>query len=156
MTLFRREPRSVYRVYAEDEYLDGEQPPLELDAQGPSPEVQAPEDRGRWSPAALLPAVLIFAVAAAALAAVFTAGRASHHPAAAAAPVPERGNRVEPYRSPRRPAPSPRPAVVHPRARSRPAQRRVAIPAPQPAIADTGPAPVSPRADAQLEFGFER
>jgi hypothetical protein len=44
MSLLRREPRSVYRVYAEDEYLDGAPAPLTPSQQSPGDLSQAAQD----------------------------------------------------------------------------------------------------------------
>ena len=160
MKLFRRQSRSVYRVYAEDEYLDGGQPPLELDGQEPSPEVQAPRRLGEWSPGALLLAGLIVAVAVAALAIVLAAGDDASPRPAGTTTTPVRGNRVVELYRPRRPASRRRHRRrsgfgVHMQARPGPTQPRAArVLEPTVAVAPSTPAPAGPH--PQLEFGFER
>jgi hypothetical protein len=183
MNLLRRAPRTVYRVYSEDEYLDGDTQALDgggrgeshgagsslldgrLEASQPDPATVERESLPR--PAALLGIGLLFAVAvsAAVLVLEFTGRHASRPAAAASAPLAPQRSR----RPPTRPV-QPRPML----GRSRQARVRAGVAtehAPALAIAreaappeQAPPEPASWRQqpssrDAQSassEFGFER
>lgn len=158
MTLLKREPRSVYRVYAEDEYLEGEHQPLELDGQSPASEAEASAraSRGHLSPGAPLVVALIVTVALIVFTLVILAGGPGSHRRSAAvtaiAPAP-RGEAVHrPAQS--RSRPRHRRVRAHRRRRSQPLPRVVLLTL-RPASAVAASA-AWPRPDPQLEFGFER
>jgi hypothetical protein len=101
VALLRREPRSVYRVYAEEEYLDGQEallsaeeqqapsdPALHMPATNPQ---EAMRGSGRLHPAALLAAGLLAAVAIGAVAIVLAAGGGGSRRASPASVATRRG-----------------------------------------------------------------
>lgn len=176
MRLFGRAPGAVYRVYGEDEYLESDTQPVELDGRGdslgsdPRPVAAAPQvSRPQLAsfagprPAALLLMAMIVAVAVSASVLIMNA--TTHHPAHVVAAGAQTGRPLSPQRSRRLPAAQP------PRARRpRPNRARVQVvradthtevqvdappagarPAPSPAM----PTPSSDQLDGG-EFGFER
>lgn len=152
MTLFKREPRSVYRVYAEGDPLGEETAPIaSFDAQPPVP-------TGGPRPVALLAAGAIVAVALGALAIVIaSAGHGSRRRPAAAEVASPRRRQLSVQRSPRR-WPHRRHAAAHRRARPARLQRLRPASVPLPAThAVVAPTPLLFSAlDAEREFGFER
>jgi hypothetical protein len=156
MRLFGRAPGAVYRVYGEDEYLEGETQPAGHHREDP---------RSSLRPAALIGATLLFVVAA--IAAVLVMSATTHHAAHSVAAGAKTSRLVPPQRSRRRSTPHP---AQLPRA-SRPTPKRalvrvvrsdahsgVRVSAPEavaPAAAAFRPAG-SESEDALSEFGFER
>jgi hypothetical protein len=155
MRLFGRAPGAVYRVYGEDEYLEGETQPAGHHREDP---------RSSLRPAALIGATLLFVVAA--IAAVLVMSATTHHAAHSVAARAKTSRLVPPQRSRRRSTPHP---AQPPRA-SRPTKRAlvrvvrsnahsgVRVSAPEavaPAAAAFRPAD-SESEDALSEFGFER
>jgi hypothetical protein len=183
MRLFGRAPGAVYRVYGEDEYLEGETQPVGLDGRDdslggdPRPASRAlnlsrPLLAGP-RPAALLIATTIVVLAA--IAAVLVMNATTHHAANAVAAGAKRSRPVSPPRSRRPPAPyqaqpprvsRPRPkrAVVHVARASAYTTVRVSTPAVGAAAAPVAVVPMtssyrsagSESANALREFGFER
>ncbi|HEX5310094.1 MAG TPA: hypothetical protein VFW38_13580 [Solirubrobacteraceae bacterium] len=166
MTLLKREPRSVYRVYADDEYLDSEQPETTADSQSPAPEFEPtsnPAAQKRQRPAvALLVGALIVMVMLAAVAIVIDVGhgtRGRARPAVAAGPARQgmskrrQPRRLRPYRRPVRAKQQkqPKQADLDRKARQQPASAPVPAPPVVFAVPRLRLAP-----DAQVEFGFER
>jgi hypothetical protein len=156
MRVFGRAPGAVYRVYGEDEYLEGETQPA-----GPE---HREDPKSGLHPAALIGATLLFVVVA--IAAVLVANATTHHATRAVAVGAQTSRPVSSQRGRHRSMPHP---AQPPRA-SRPRRKRAPVPVVRSSVTGvrvSAPVAVAPAAssyrpaggeseDALNEFGFER
>ncbi|HEV3093985.1 MAG TPA: hypothetical protein VGY30_05665 [Solirubrobacteraceae bacterium] len=178
MRLFGRSPGAVYRVYGEDEYLEGDTQPVDLDGRDdslddhPRPAVAAPHfSRLRLAsfagprPAALLVVAMIVAVAVSAAVLVMnaTTHHAAHAVAAGAQPSktvsPRRGQHrstLHPAQPPRTTRPRPKRALVHVVRSNAHTRVRVSAPAVLAPVASSYRSAGGASDNALSEFGFER